>query len=93
MTQNNKVVWSEGLFLRPQHMQQQERYFERLVRTSTGGLRPFAYGLTQLEIDADLLKLGKFSNIRPAIPFAMVASSCCSRQQPIPQRSLAIDTV
>jgi type VI secretion system protein ImpJ len=58
---DNKVVWGEGLFLQPQHLQQQERYFERLVRTSTGGLRPFAYGLTQLEIDADLLKLGKFA--------------------------------
>ena len=31
MTQNNKVVWSEGLFLRPQHLQQQERYLERYV--------------------------------------------------------------
>jgi type VI secretion system protein ImpJ len=57
----NKVVWGEGLFLQPQHLQQQERYFERLVRTTTGGLRPFAYGLTQLEIDADLLKLGKLA--------------------------------
>ncbi len=36
----NKVVWTEGLFLQPQHLQQQDRYFERLVRTSTGGLRP-----------------------------------------------------
>lgn len=31
MTQHNKVVWSEGLFLRPQHMQQQECYLERYV--------------------------------------------------------------
>ena len=23
-----KVVWSEGMFLRPQHFQQQERYLE-----------------------------------------------------------------
>jgi len=57
----NKVVWNEGLFLQPQHLQQQERYFERLVRTSTAGLRPFAWGLTQLEIDPDLLMLGKFA--------------------------------
>src|SRR5271155_2368789 len=57
----NKVVWGEGLFLQPQHLQQQERYFERLVRTSTGGLRPFAWGLTQLELDSDLLTLGKFA--------------------------------
>ncbi|MDE2006678.1 MAG: type VI secretion system baseplate subunit TssK, partial [Rhodospirillales bacterium] len=34
---------------------------ERLVRASTGALRPFAWGLTQLEFDADLLALGKFA--------------------------------
>ena len=27
----NKVLWTEGLFLRPQHFQQQERYFEQIV--------------------------------------------------------------
>ncbi len=57
----NKVVWGEGLFLQPQHLQQQERYIERLVRTSTAGLAPFSYGLTKLEIDTDLLALGKFA--------------------------------
>jgi type VI secretion system protein ImpJ len=57
----NKVVWGEGLFLQPQHLQQQERYLERLVRGSTGGLVPFSYGLTQLEVDSDLLALGKFA--------------------------------
>jgi type VI secretion system protein ImpJ len=56
----NKVVWGEGLFLQPQHLQQQERYVERLVRTSTAGLAPFSYGLTKLDIDTDLLALGKF---------------------------------
>jgi type VI secretion system protein ImpJ len=56
----NKVVWGEGLFLQPQHLQQQERYLERLIRSSTAGLAPFSYGLTQLEIDTDLLMLGKF---------------------------------
>jgi type VI secretion system protein ImpJ len=61
MSWDNKVVWGEGLFLQPQHLQQQERYFERLIRGSTSGLVPFAYGLMQLEIDADLLSLGKFA--------------------------------
>ncbi|MDE2580866.1 MAG: type VI secretion system baseplate subunit TssK [Rhodospirillales bacterium] len=56
----NRVVWTEGLFLQPQHLQQQDRYVERLVRSSTAGLRPFSWGLTQLEVDGDLLALGKF---------------------------------
>ncbi len=57
----NRIVWGEGLFLQPQHLQQQERYFDRLVRSSTGPLRPFAWGLTELELDKDLLTLGKFA--------------------------------
>ncbi len=61
MSWENKVVWTEGLFLQPQHLQQQDRYVERLVRTSTAGLVPFSYGLSQIELDADLLTLGKFA--------------------------------
>lgn len=61
MSWDNKVVWGEGLFLQPQHFQQQDRYFDRLVRDSTMGLRPFAWGLTELSLDNDLLTLGKFA--------------------------------
>jgi type VI secretion system protein ImpJ len=59
MTQNNKVVWSEGLFLRPQHLQQQERYLERFVELRAGALRPYAWGFYELELEADLLAIGK----------------------------------
>ena len=34
MSATNKVVWSEGLFLQPQHLQQQDRYFERYVENA-----------------------------------------------------------
>lgn len=57
----NKVVWAEGLFLQPQHLQQQERYLERLIRSSSASLSPFSYGLQQIDIDTDLLTLGKFA--------------------------------
>ena len=32
MTETNRVLWSEGLFLRTQHFQQQDRFFEGTVR-------------------------------------------------------------
>ena len=57
--ENNKVVWSEGLFLRPQHMQQQERYLERFVDLRAGGLRPYTWGFSELELETDLLAIGK----------------------------------
>jgi type VI secretion system protein ImpJ len=61
MSWKSKVVWSEGLFLRPQHFQQQGRYFESFVETRCGSLRPYAWGFTELKIDADLLSIGKLA--------------------------------
>ncbi len=40
MSSNNRVVWSEGLFLRPQHFQQQERHLERYIEGRSRDLRP-----------------------------------------------------
>ncbi|MBV6690214.1 type VI secretion system baseplate subunit TssK [Xanthomonas euvesicatoria pv. physalidis] len=59
MTPYNKVIWSEGLFLRPQHMQQQERYLERYMELQAGALRPHAWGFSQLELEPELLAIGK----------------------------------
>ncbi len=61
MSWKNKVVWSEGLFLRPQHFQQQGRYFENYVETRSGHLRPYPWGFSELKIDADLLSIGKLA--------------------------------
>lgn len=58
MTQNNKVVWSEGLFLRPQHMQQQERYLERYVELRAAP-QAQGWGFSELDLDTDLLAVGK----------------------------------
>ncbi len=61
MNTSGKVVWSEGMFLRPQHFQQQDRYLERFVRQRAEGLCPFPWGLRELAINRDLLALGKFA--------------------------------
>lgn len=57
----NRVVWHEGLFLRPQHLQQQERFYQHWIEGRCQNTRPFNWGVTQLEIDEQLLKLGKIS--------------------------------
>lgn len=61
MSENNKVVWSEGLFLRPQHFQQQDRYLERYVELRSSAQRAECWGYTELEIDRDLLSVGKLA--------------------------------
>ncbi|WP_207478255.1 type VI secretion system baseplate subunit TssK [Arenibaculum pallidiluteum] len=59
MSWNNKVVWSEGLFLRPQHLQQADRYMEGFVRGRTAALRGYGWGFTDLRLNRSLLTLGK----------------------------------
>jgi type VI secretion system protein ImpJ len=61
MTWNNRVVWQEGMFLRAQHFQQQDRWLEMLVRARGAELRPYPWGMTQMAIDRDLLGTGRFA--------------------------------
>lgn len=61
MSWNNKVVWSEGMFLKPQHFQQFDRYVEKLVRGRAEGLRPYPWGLLEFQINQDMLTTGKFA--------------------------------
>jgi len=61
MSSQNKVVWSEGMFLRPQHFQQQDRYLERLVDARSAAIGSYFWGLQEITIDAEPLSLGKVS--------------------------------
>jgi type VI secretion system protein ImpJ len=58
---DNKVVWSEGMFLRAQHFQQYDRYVEKLVRGRAEGLRSHAWGLADIKLNRELLATGKFA--------------------------------
>ena len=64
MSHENKVVWTEGMFLNPQHFQQQERYLERYIAGRTLNTELKNWGFTRLEIDQQLLKLNKFAVLR-----------------------------
>jgi type VI secretion system protein ImpJ len=59
MAWDDRVIWSEGMFLQPQHFQQHDRYFERLLEGRTRPLQGNGWGFTALEIDQAALSLGK----------------------------------
>lgn len=61
MFENNKIIWSEGMFLRPQHFQQHDRYIENLVENRCRVLQPYGWGFYSLTIDADLFAIGKLA--------------------------------
>jgi type VI secretion system protein ImpJ len=63
---DDKVIWSEGMFIRAQHFQQDGRYLERFVRSRTAALRAYGWGLTELRLNRELLSIGRFAVERAA---------------------------
>lgn len=53
------MIWSEGMFLQPQHFQQQDRYFEFIFRNYLSLFHSYSWGFDNLELDHSLLPLGK----------------------------------
>ena len=59
MSSHSKVLWKEGLFLRPQHFQQNDRYHERLLDARVRHITPYPWGFSVLELDRHLLEQRK----------------------------------
>src|SRR5580704_1625706 len=90
MSWHSKVFWSEGLFLRPHHLQQNDRYFEHLLERRIGHVTPYPWGFSLLEIDRDLAQQTNFSLRRAAgvmpdgTPFAFPADGPSSGPSDVP---------
>ncbi|MFA5123712.1 type VI secretion system baseplate subunit TssK [Zavarzinia sp.] len=91
MSWYSKVVWSEGQFLRPQHLQQHDRYVERLVEARSRHVTPYPWGFSALEIDLDLARQGRFMLRHAAglmvdgTPFAFPADSPAPEPADVPR--------
>jgi type VI secretion system protein ImpJ len=58
---DNRIIWSEGTFLQPQHFQQHDRHIEAQLEQRTRALRPHGYGFLEIAVDESLLELGKLA--------------------------------
>lgn len=56
----NRVIWKEGLFVHPQHFQQQQRHIDYLIQNQLLTLNNnYNFGLLSLEVDREMLNLGR----------------------------------
>ena len=53
-----KVLWGEGLFLRPRHFQRQDQYHEMRLHHPASALHPYLWGVAHMEWDLAALKTG-----------------------------------
>lgn len=64
MSIESKVIWTEGMFLRPQHFQQQDRYLDSKQKVLLEASSTYFWGFSQLEIDQNALKENKLSILK-----------------------------
>ncbi len=76
----SRVVWSEGMYLGPHHVQEQSRYFEDSIQFATSSLWFASYGFAGVELDAEALHNGTVALLhargilRDGLPFNMPES-------------------
>ena len=58
MSLRGRPLWFEGQLVRPQHMQQQQRWLEAALEDHVRGAG-YSWGVISLELDSSLLPLGK----------------------------------
>ncbi|MBO4120765.1 type VI secretion system baseplate subunit TssK [Cupriavidus gilardii] len=58
MSDSAKILWGEGLFLRPQHFQQQDAYHEARLHATAQAIQPYAWGVRHARFDTDALASG-----------------------------------
>lgn len=70
MNRSPKILWGEGLFLRPQHFQRQDLYHEGRLADLGRLVHPYLWGVHQITIDTDALAAGvlRMSAIQAVLP-------------------------
>lgn len=58
MLRVNRILWGEGMFLRPQHFQQQDLFFEQGLAQALREIHANPWGLRTVSIDSDALRSG-----------------------------------
>lgn len=61
MTWTNKVIWTEGMFLQPQHFQQHDRFTAAQGQARFGATAGYGWGWLKLQLDSAALNLGKIA--------------------------------
>ncbi len=61
MRQMQKVLWTKGVLLSPQHLQTQDRFLEDLIGFQLSGLTFFPWGFASLELDHEALAGGSLT--------------------------------
>lgn len=89
MSRMQKVLWTKGVLLTPQHLQAQDRFLEDQLHFQLSALSYSPWGFSRLEIDREalgggVLSLSKAAGLMPdGLPFEVPAADPAPSPRPI----------
>ncbi len=86
----SRPLWSEGMLMCPQHMQQQDLYHEQHLQTRLQALSAAPWGVLSVQFDAPALKSGslQLNNFRGVLPDGTPANFDALSSQRPPSRAI-----
>lgn len=90
MDDQQKVLWTDGMFLTPHHFQQWDRHHQAQAWQRQRAVQPLGYGFTELRIDEDALAVGDLVVTRcSGVMQDGLVFDCPGHDDPPPTRQLA----
>jgi len=59
MLRSNRILWGEGMFLRPQHFQQQAMFTEQMLAQVLYQTQQYPWGVRKIDLNVDALRTGQ----------------------------------
>lgn len=86
MSEVSRVAWTEGMFLRPQHFQQQERFWHHSQGQLLARMHTCGWGIYQLRWESSLLRLGQLglANLDAVLPDGTLITAPADESLPPP---------
>jgi len=85
-----RVVWSEGLLMSPQHLQQLDLYHERLIGARLDALEALNWGVIKVDVDRRALESGqvRVQELRAVLPDGLVINCAPNDPELPPSRAV-----
>ncbi|WP_191831518.1 type VI secretion system baseplate subunit TssK [Pseudomonas fluorescens] len=84
MSKQSRVMWSEGMFLLPQHFQYQDEFHQHQLAEATLRSTPFHWGVQALQVDEDALANGSLQLKRLKLVFPDGSLFDAPQHDPLP---------
>lgn len=85
MSKQSRVMWSEGMFLLPQHFQYQDEFHQHQLAESTLRSTPFHWGVQAMQIDEEALAGGSLQVKRLKLVFPDGSLFDAPSHDPLPE--------